>query len=164
MTRVDSTRLTEAQLVALHSVLERHVGQKGALLPILHDVQHELGFIHAEAIPLIADSVNLSRAEVHGVVSYYHDFQTEPQPPYRIQICRAEACQARGGEGLLEHALQHLGCDEKQVSKDGRFSVAAAYCLGLCASSPALMLNEVPLARVSFESFDRLVSDVGSSA
>lgn len=120
MTTIEIKRYEELQPAAIRAVLKNHAGEKGSLLPILHDVQQQLGYIPPSSVPVIAEAVNLSRAEVHGVISYYHDFHTEPQPRHRVQVCRAEACQARGGEDLLKHAKNSLGCNSKGVSRDGQ--------------------------------------------
>jgi len=144
----------------VQNVLTRYADEPGALLPILHAVQDALGHIPSDAVPAIAQALNLSRAEVHGVISYYHDFRTEPGPAHRLAICRAEACQAMGAEALLAHARQSLGCDNHHVSANGQFAVTAAYCLGLCASSPALALDGAVHARMTTAKLDALVSSV----
>ncbi|MDP9878039.1 formate dehydrogenase subunit gamma [Variovorax boronicumulans] len=144
-------------LATVLTVLERWADEPGPLLPILHDVQEAVGYIPAHVVPNIADALNLSRAEVHGVISYYHHFRTEPAARV-IQICRAESCQAMGSEALLAHARQHLGCALHGTSKDGAFTLEPIYCLGLCASSPALMLDDEPHARMTPERFDALVA------
>ncbi|MBK1614266.1 formate dehydrogenase [Rubrivivax gelatinosus] len=125
------------------AAIARHQGREGPLLPILHDVQHAIGYIPREAVPEIARALNLSRAEVHGVVSYYHHFRTEPPVAPVLQLCRAESCQAMGADALWEHAKHHDGCQ-----------LEATYCLGLCASSPAAMLGDRPLARLTPEKLD----------
>jgi formate dehydrogenase subunit gamma len=151
---VDSSFAAET----LREVLARHAGEPGALLPILHDLQDALGYVPKSLVIDIAAALNLSRAEVHGVVTYYHHFRDEPPARHVVQICRAEACQAMGGEVLLPHARQHLECDAHGRSKDGSCSVEAAFCLGLCASSPSLLLDDEPHARVTPERFDALLA------
>jgi len=128
---------------AVKAALARNQGREGALLPILHDVQDALGHIPRAAVPEIASALNLSRAEVHGVVTYYHHFREEPSHGPVLQICRAEACQSMGGDALWEHAKTLTGCE-----------VEATYCLGLCASSPAAMLGDRLLARLTPERLD----------
>lgn len=145
---------------AVRSALACHIDEPGALLPVLHAVQDALGHIPADVLPQIADALNLSRAEVHGVISYYHDFRTQPMPGHRLQICRAEACQAMGAEALLVHARAQLGCDAQGTSQDGRLALAPAYCLGLCASSPALMLDGKLHARMTPPKLDALLARV----
>jgi len=144
-------------------VLAQRAGEPGALLPILHDVQDALGHVPAGSVPDIADALNLSRAEVHGVVTYYHHFRAEPAARHVVQICRAEACQAMGADALVAHAQQQLGCALHGNSKDGMFTLEPVFCLGLCASSPAMMLDEQPHARVTPASFDALLAEAGSA-
>jgi formate dehydrogenase subunit gamma len=130
-------------------ILSRHAGRPGALLPILHDVQHEMGHVAPGMVPVIADALNLSRAEVHGVISFYHDFRTAPATKPVIKLCRAEACQARGVEALAP-----------QFENDGRIEVETVYCLGLCASGPAAMVGERVSARLDKGSAARLIEEV----
>lgn len=151
-----SPATTEAVL----RIVARYRDREGPLLPILHDVQHELGCIGPETAQPIADALNLSRAEVHGVVTFYPHFRTAPAGRHVIEVCRAEACQSRGGEQLAEHARRALGCDFHETSPDGAVSLQPVYCLGLCAQSPSIMIDGKPHARVTPEKFDRLVSEV----
>ena len=143
---------------AVQDVLARLASEPGALLPILHALQDTLGYVPPDAVPMIADALNLSRAEVHGVISYYHHFRSSPPTPHTVQVCRAEACQAMGAEALLAHARQHLGCGLHAESGDGRFTVEPAYCLGLCAQSPAGMLGERLHARLTPARLDALLA------
>lgn len=145
-------------LALVHDVLGRRAGLPGALLPILHDVQDALGHIPARAVPEIAEALNLSRAEVHGVVSYYHHFRADPPGRHVVQICRAESCQSMGAESLLAHAQERLGCELHGTTADGGFTLEPVYCLGLCAMSPAMMVDDEPHARVTPQSFDAIVS------
>ena len=112
----------------LGEIIARHHGREGPLLPILHDVQHEYGCVDAESEALIAKGLNLSRADVHGVVSFYHDFLSKPDPRPVVQICRAEACKARGVERLITDATLAAG---------ERVKITTVYCLGLCSAGPA---------------------------
>ena len=132
--------------------------QPGALLPILHDIQDELGCIPADAVPTIAEALNLSRAEVHGVVGFYPHFRTEPAGQHVLEVCRAESCQAMGGEHLAEHVRRTLGCDFHHTTADGAVTLEPAYCLGLCAQSPAIMLDGKPHARITPEKLNRILS------
>lgn len=132
--------------------------QPGALLPILHDIQHELGCIPAEAVTTIAEALNLSRAEVHGVLTFYPHFRTEPAGDHVLEVCRAEACQAMGGERLAAHARDALGCDFHQTTPDGAFTLQPVYCLGLCAQSPAVMMDGKPYARVTPAKLTRILN------
>ena len=122
-------------------ILKQHEGRQGALLPILHDVQEAFGHVPAEAVPVIAQALNLSRAEVHGVVSFYHDFRPEPAGRHVLKLCRAEACQAAGGDALAARAEQRLGIALGETSADGRVSLEPVYCLGLCACAPSAILD-----------------------
>ncbi len=151
-------------LTTVRGVLERRAGMPGALLPILHDVQDALGHIPAHVVPEIAAALGLSRAEVHGVITYYQHFRTEPAGRHVLQICRAESCQAMGADQLLTHAKQRLGCDLHGTTPDGAFSLEPVYCLGLCASSPAMMFDDEPHARVTPQMFDALVARAGSES
>ena len=158
---------------AVRAVLTRHAGEPGALLPILHDVQHALGHIPADQVPTIANALNLSRAEVHGVITYYHHFRSAPTARHLVQVCRAEACQAMGADALMAHAELRLGCaaagrsgdaSRSSTSRDGAFTLEPVFCLGLCAASPALMLDGEPHARMTPGAFDQLISNVAASS
>jgi formate dehydrogenase subunit gamma len=140
------------------TVVERHRGSVGALLPVLHDIQHELGCIPPGAIPLIARGMNLSRAEIQGVIGFYHDFRTEPHGEVVVQVCRAEACQAMGGRELEAHARQALGIDFGETTADGRYSLEPVYCLGNCACTPSVRIGDSVFARVTPERFDELLA------
>jgi formate dehydrogenase subunit gamma len=126
----------------------------GALLPILHGIQDELGFVPAETVPTIADALNLSRAEVHGCISFYHYFRDTPPGKHTIHLCRAESCQAMGSKALEDHVKARLGIDYHETTQDGAFSLEPIYCLGLCACSPSMQIDEDVFGRVSSESFD----------
>jgi len=129
----------------------------GALLPILHGIQDELGYIPAETVTTIADALNLSRAEVHGVISFYHYFRDTPPGKTTIHLCRAESCQAMGSKALEEHAKAKLGIDFHETTPDGAFSLEPVYCLGLCACSPSIQIGDDVYGRVSAESFDSAI-------
>ena len=148
----------------VQDVLARLASEPGALLPILHALQDTLGYVPPETVPTIADALNLSRAEVHGVISYYHHFRSSPPTPHTLQVCRAEACQAMGAEALLAHARQHLGCGLHAESGDGSFTVEPAYCLGLCASSPAITVDGQMHARVTPQKLNALVAQAREAA
>jgi formate dehydrogenase subunit gamma len=142
-------------------ILDRHVGRPGALLPILHDVQAVFGHVPAEAVPFIAQALNLSRAEVHGVVSFYHDFRHEPAGRHVLKLCRAEACQSMKGVEFAEQVLNRFDLDWGGTTADGRLTVEATYCLGLCACAPSAMLDGEPMARLNAESIDDIAREVG---
>jgi formate dehydrogenase subunit gamma len=126
-----------------------HAARPGPLLPILHAVQDQFGHVPSEAVPVIAEVLNLSRAEVHGVVSYYHHFRIEPAGGVLLQLCQAEACQARGASELAREAEKIAGCAMHATHPDGSISLEPVYCLGLCAMGPAVMVNGRPHGRVS---------------
>lgn len=136
-------------------------GRPGPLLEVLHAIQAELGYVPAAAVPLVASELNLSRAEVHGVVSFYHYFRSTPPGAHTVSVCRAESCQAVGGEALAAHARQRLGVDFHETTPDGRFSLEPVYCLGNCACSPAVMIDGTLHGRVTPERLDALLSGVG---
>jgi formate dehydrogenase subunit gamma len=153
------------KIIPIHSPLDTvkslaalHRGQPGGLLPLLHAVQDELGFVPPDAVPAIAQAFNLSRAEVHGVVSYYHHFRSTPPGRTVVQVCRAEACQACGSEALQAQAEQLLGIQSHETRADGAVSLEPVYCLGLCASSPAIRINERVHGRVTPERLRSLLS------
>ncbi len=154
------TQHTPADIVAAVAAVLSERGQlEGALLPILHGVQDQLGYIPAQAVAPIAEALNLSRAEVHGVITYYHHFRSEPAGKCVIQVCRAESCRTMGGEELLTHAREKLGCAGKHGhSADGAYTVEPVYCLGLCASSPALMVNDRLHARMTPARLDAVLA------
>lgn len=162
MTEPNHNPPSAAQLHAevVRALIARHGAQAGALLPLLHAVQDALGHIPADAVALIAEGLNLSRAEVHGVITYYHHFRAEPAGRHVVQVCRAEACQARGAEALMEHAEQALGCAQHGTRADGAVTLEPVYCLGLCASSPAMLVDGTPHARVTADQFDRIATQL----
>uniref|UniRef100_E6PKX5 NAD-dependent formate dehydrogenase gamma subunit n=1 Tax=mine drainage metagenome TaxID=410659 RepID=E6PKX5_9ZZZZ len=151
---------SKATAKAVQALIERHQSQPGALLPLLHAVQDTLGHVPADAVPLIATGLNLSRAEVHGVITYYHHFRSEPAGRHVVQICRAEACQACGADALIGEAERLLGCGLHKTRPDDAVTLEAVYCLGLCASSPALMVDGTPHARVTAATLARIVAQL----
>ena len=148
----------------LTDILAEWQEKEGPLLPILHAVQHEYGCIPSDMVPDIARALNLSRTEVHGVVSFYHDFKTEPQGKHVVQICRAEACQAMGARDLEQHAKSRLSLDWGQTSEDGNITLEPVYCLGNCACSPSVRIDDTIHARVSAERFDRLMEGLQAAS
>lgn len=154
----NTSNISKDVTAVVRDIVTRLAGEPGALLPILHAVQDALGHVPAAAVPEIAHALNLTRAEVHGVVTYYHHFRSQPPGRCVVQVCRAEACQAMGAEALLVHVQQRLGCAVHATSADGAWSLEAVYCLGLCASSPAVMVGDALHARVTPQRFDELVA------
>jgi len=147
---------------ALATVIEQYRDVPGGLLPLLHDLQDALGYIPPEAVPSIARALHLSRAEVHGVISFYHDFRSEPAGSHTLQICRAEACQAMGSRALEAHAKQRLGIDYGGTSADGAITLQAVYCLGNCACSPTVRIDDEIHARVDASRLDELLAELGA--
>jgi formate dehydrogenase subunit gamma len=156
--------LTETVQQTIHNLVEAKKHMPGALLPILHDIQDAVGYIPADAVGVIAQGLNLSRAEVHGVITFYHHFRSEPAGQNVVQICRAEACQSMGAERLWAHACNQLVTDENHTTADGAFTLLPVYCLGLCSCAPAMVLNDKVHARVNVDKFDRLVDAARSAA
>ena len=154
-----------AQPVGLHQAvvddaIAQHAALPGALLVVLHTIQDRIGFVPPEALPHIAEALNLSRAEVHGVVTFYHDFRTSPPGRHVVRLCQAESCQAMGSEALAAHAKAHLGINFHETSATGGVTLEAVYCLGNCACSPALTVDGRVHGRMTAERFDRLVESL----
>ena len=139
------------------SIIQKYQAMPGAMLPVLHAIQDALGYVPSSAVPLIAEQLNLSRAEVHGVISFYHHFRQQPAGRHVVQLCRAEACQAVGADALAAHAKAALGCDFHGTSSDGQFTLEPVYCLGQCACGPSMLIDDDLHARVSSDKFNRLV-------
>jgi formate dehydrogenase subunit gamma len=144
----------------VQQILEAHRGVDGAALPILHAVQEEIGYIPAEVIPLIAKALNITRAEMYGVVSFYHDFRHAPAGRHVLKICRAEACQARGSDRVADAFESALGIRFGETSPDGQVTLEAVYCLGLCAAGPSAMLDHRIIARLTEAKIAPLVEEM----
>jgi formate dehydrogenase subunit gamma len=138
-------------------IVARHLGREGALLPILHEVQDVFGCIPDEAVPVIAEALNLSRAEVHGTLTFYHDFRRIPAGRRVVKLCQAEACQARGARAVTAAAEAALGVRLGGTSADGETTLEAVYCLGLCASGPSALVDGRPVGRLDPGDLKRLV-------
>ncbi|ANM12546.1 MULTISPECIES: formate dehydrogenase subunit gamma [Rhizobium] len=132
---------------------------EGPLLPILHEVQEEFGYVPQEALPVIAEELNLSRAEVHGVVTFYHDYRDHPAGRHVLKLCRAEACQSMGGDAMAERVKTLLGIDFHQTTLDGGVTLEPVYCLGLCACAPAAMLDGEVYGRIDDQMAAELVAE-----
>ena len=150
--------LAPAQREAVLRVVAAHRTRPGALIEILHGVQAELGFIPPAAVPVLAQELNLSRAEVHGVVTFYHYFRHSTPGQQTIRVCQAESCQSMGSDALTEHVKKTLGVDFHETTPDGKFTLEPVYCLGNCACSPAVMRNEDLFGRVTPERFNELLT------
>ena len=144
------------------AIVAAESAREGALLPVLHALQATFGYVSDEAVAIVAQRLNLSRAEVHGVVTFYHDFKHKPQGRHVLKICRAEACQARGGEKIAAHAARKLGIAFGETTRDKRVTLEATYCLGLCSCGPNAMLNGTPIARVDGAKLDALLAETNS--
>jgi formate dehydrogenase subunit gamma len=145
---------------AIEAAITGNKDKPGALLPILHGIQDQIGHIPPEAVPVIASELNLSRAEVHGVISFYHYFRQTPPGRHTLQICQAESCQAMGSAALTEHAKAMLNIDFHGTTADQEFSLEPVYCLGNCACSPAVMIDEEVYGRVSSDTLELLLNQV----
>lgn len=145
-------------IAAVRQIIESRKSMPGALLPILHGIQDVVGYIPSDTVPMISEELNLSRAEVHGVITYYHHFRQQPAGTHLVQICRAEACQARGADALVAHAKSALGCDFHQTAPDGEVTLEPAYCLGHCAVGPNIAIGDEHYARITPDRFDTLIN------
>lgn len=139
------------------AIIDAHRRLRGALMSMLHALQEEFGCIDEEAIPLLASELNLSRADVHGVVSFYHEFRRTRPGRHTIKVCRAEACQSMNADGLIDHIRKRLKVEFHETTVDGAFTLEPVFCLGNCSLSPALMVGETLYGRVSPARFDALV-------
>jgi formate dehydrogenase subunit gamma len=149
----------EARLCA---IVAAHKDLEGPLLPILHAVQEAFGYVPQPAVPIIARELNLSRAEVHGVVTFYHDYRDKPAGRHVLKICRAEACQSMGCEALVRRAEARLGVECGSTTANDQVTFEAVYCLGLCAMSPAAMIDGEPVARLNATKLESLLTEIGA--
>ncbi|PRD42817.1 formate dehydrogenase subunit gamma [Phyllobacterium phragmitis] len=141
-------------------IIDQNKSAEGPLLPILHGLQEEFGYVPPETLPLVANALNLSRAEVHGVFTFYHDYRSHPAGRHVLRICRAEACQSMGGDALAERAVELLGIDWSETSADGAVTLEPVYCLGLCACAPAAMLDGEMIGRLDDEQLQEIATEV----
>ncbi len=146
------------------AIIEGLKDKPGPLLPILHAIQDRLGYVPPDTVPVIARDLNLSRAEVHGVITFYHYFRETPPGRQTVYVCRAESCQAMGSEALEEHARQRLGVDYHENTADGGFTLEPVYCLGNCACSPSIMVGKDVYGRVTPERFDEILDAAQASS
>lgn len=143
------------------AICAKHGNKPSELMEILHDAVHDLGHIPDAVIPVIANALNLSRAEVYGVVTFYHDFRREPAGRHVVKICRAEACQSMGTDHLCRHAEKKLNTKMGETSSDGKYTVEQVFCLGNCALSPTVMIDDKLYGKVDPERFDEIVAGLG---
>lgn len=151
------TQSTEARALA---VIDRMKGLEGPLLPILLGIQDEFGHLPAEAMPLIAQALDLSNAEVHGVATFYHDYRKRPAGRHVLKLCQAEACQSMGSDRVAAQVTAALGIGFHETAKDGSVTLEPVYCLGLCACAPSAMLDGEPIGRVDAEAIAEIVAEV----
>ncbi|OYY07403.1 MAG: formate dehydrogenase subunit gamma [Rhizobiales bacterium 35-68-8] len=157
MKQTDARQAWDAQLAA--ELIGAHRNRDGVLLPILHDLQSAFGYIPEPAVPMIAEALNLSRAEVHGVVTFYHDFRHAPAGRHVLKLCRAEACQSCGGDDLAARAESLLGIRLGDTTANGSVTVEAVYCLGLCATAPSAMFDGRLVGRLDRAKLDGLLAE-----
>lgn len=142
------------------AIIHEMEGLEGPLLPILHGIQEEFGHVPREALPVIAEALNISRAEVHGVVSFYHDYRKQPAGRHVLKLCQAESCQSMGSDAVAAKLKQLLGIDFHETARDGSVTLEPVYCLGLCACSPAAMLDGEVIGRLDDEKLHAIVAEV----
>lgn len=150
----DKWDLTEAT-----KIVSARASEKGATLPILHDLMGRFGHVDKTIVPVLAEALNLSRAEIHGTITFYHDFRDHPPGRRTIKVCRAEACQARGAAEMAEALKGKLGVEWHGTTADGAITVEPAYCLGLCACAPAVLIDQDPVGNVRVETLDDLIAE-----
>ena len=155
--------LSTTQLDQIQVHIEKYLNVPGALLPLLHSIQDDLGFVPEESYKPISKAYNLSVAEIHGFVTFYHHFRTHLPGKNILQICRAESCQAMGSENIENYCQEKLGIDYHQTTKDNSITLEPVYCLGNCACSPAIMINEDVVGRVTPEKIDQIIKEARES-
>jgi formate dehydrogenase subunit gamma len=155
-----STQAPVDVVARTQAVIEAMAGLEGPLLPILHGVQDEFGFVPEASLPVIAEALNISRAEAHGVVSFYHDYRRAPAGRHVLKLCQAEACQSMGSERVAALVKATLGIGFHETSADGSVTLEPVYCLGLCACAPAAMLDGEVIGRVDASAIEEIVAEV----
>lgn len=151
--------IKQALAARLDTLISEHQNMPGALMPLLHAIQDNVGYVPESSYTQIAKALNLSVAEVHGVVTFYHHFRTHKPGRHVLQVCRAESCQSMGSEALEAHARKCLNVDYHQTTSDDAITLEAVYCLGNCALSPAVMMDEEVYGRVSSADLDALIAE-----
>lgn len=158
--RIDARSTTLS--ASVETIIAEHAEMPGALLPILHAIQNEEGYIPSDCVELIAKTLQVSKAEVHGVITFYHEFRTEPAGKHIVHICRAESCQAMDSKSLEEHIKSSLGIDYHQATRDGTIQLEPVYCLGNCACSPSIRIDNDIYGRVTPERFDEIIGELAN--
>jgi formate dehydrogenase subunit gamma len=148
----------------VQSIIASLQHKPGALLPILHGIQDALGYIPPDSVPMIADALQQTRAEIHGVITFYHHFRLTPPGRIKLEVCRAEACQARGSRHLESHVKEKLGIDYHHTTLDREFSLEPVYCLGNCACGPTIRIDDDVIGRITPEKYDLLVDELTTTA
>ncbi len=146
----------------IDAIIAAHVRLEGPLLPLLHALQEAFGYVPTQAYAPICEALNISKAELHGVISFYHDFRDAPAGRHVVKICRAEACQSMGGAALAESVLAKLGLDWHGTTRNGAVTIEPVYCLGLCACAPAAMVDDRVVGRVDAAKLDKLLAEAGA--
>jgi formate dehydrogenase subunit gamma len=149
----------EENVARIDAHIASHRSMPGALMPLLHAIQDDLGYVPESSYPSIAKALNLSVAEVHGVVTFYHHFRTHAPGRHILQICRAESCQAMGSEALEAHVKKTLGVDYHETTEDGAITLEAIYCLGNCACSPSIMIDERVCGRIDVDRINQIIAE-----
>ena len=140
-------------------IIARHLGREGAALPILLALQEEFGYLPEETLPVVADALNITRAEIYGVATFYHDFHLEPRGKHTLTLCRAEACQSMGAVALAERAKARLGVDFGETTPDGQVTLEQTFCLGLCACGPSATIDGTLVGRLSPQKLDAIIAE-----
>lgn len=151
---------SETITLRVNEILDAHQEMEGPLLPILHAVQEAFGYVPRDALPVIAKRLNLSRAEVHGVMTFYHDFREDPAGRHVLKLCRAEACQSMGADRVAAHAKGRLGIEWHETTRDGAVTLEPVFCLGLCACAPAALVDGRVVGRVDEARLDAILEEV----
>lgn len=152
-------RLVEWDPARASEIIAEHASLEGPVMPILHALLDEFGYVPEEAVPLVASALNLSRAEIHGTVSFYHDFRRRPAGRHVLKLCRAEACQSMNGPEMARDLLAKLGVDWGETTSDGTLTVEGIYCLGLCACAPSALYDGEPIGRLDQARLDAIVQE-----
>ena len=155
--------MLDENLVSIDKHIETHMNVPGALMPLLHAIQDDVGYVPESAYTHIAKALNLSVAEVHGVVSFYHHFRTHAPGKHILQLCRAESCQAMGSEALESYVKKTLGVDYHQTTADGAITLEPIYCLGNCACSPAVLIDDQVCGRVDIDRMNEIIAEARSA-
>jgi formate dehydrogenase subunit gamma len=155
-------KVSEELKTAVRQIVKQFDAEDGPLLPILHALGHEFGYVPEEALPMVADALNLSRAEVYGVATFYHDFHMHPKGKHVVKLCRAEACQSMGAVTLAESAKAKLGLEWGDTTPDGKVTLEPTFCLGLCACAPSAMVDGELVGRLTQKRLDDILAKVSA--